>query len=153
MWVGLHLHERAGVTAVVGLEVFSEAPADARQSLGPSSGALAADLAPVAPVALRALDVAGVSLEAILDRFRVSSDEAGAMAGVPGAKGARYSDDHWRRVANHYLRFVSAYGGTRGVVDSVAGQWSISRATAKAWIGRARAEGFLDQVSISSASG
>lgn len=141
LWAGIHIQERAGVGAVVGVELFTEPPAGARSSLGPA-GEGASDLLPVAPVALRAADVAGLGLVGLLDRFRGSGETAEAMVGGPGQRGKRYTADHWRRVGQ--LCQTMRARGDREIAKGVAAAWTVSRPTAKKWIARAKAEGFLE---------
>lgn len=146
LWAGIHLHERMGVTVVVGVEVFTEEPANARCSQGPETESTAqAEMYPAAPFALGARDLAKVGIQELLDRFRRSSAEAALMAGEPGSTGPRYSDDHWQRVAG-YVRTCQAQGETR-IAVKVAEMWSVSRPTAKKWIARAREKGYLEPVS------
>lgn len=140
LWAGVHLNERAGVVAVVGVELFTEEPASARSSLGPA-GEGVGEFFPVAPVALRTADIAGLGVVALLDRFRGSGVEAEAMAGSPGARSKRYTADHWRRVAQAVEAMRAR--GDREVAKGVAAAWTVSRPTAKKWIARAKAEGFL----------
>lgn len=142
LWAGIHLHRRAGVTVVVGVELFTEPPASARTSLGPAEAAT--DLHPVAPVSLRAADVDALGLRALLDRFRASSEGAAALAGLPGTRSKRYGVDHWQRVAAHHRTLVAQ--GERRTAYKIAEHWTISHVTAKRWIARARAEGFLEPV-------
>lgn len=144
LWAGIHVDERAGVAAVVGVELFSEAPATARTSLGPPDNG-ASDLFPAAPAALRKADVRSLALTTLLERFRASGAAARGVVGEPGERTSRYTADHWRRVATCYRVHCSRSGTSRGVVDAVAGRWSVSRATAKKWIARARSEGLLDE--------
>jgi hypothetical protein len=143
LWAGIHLHERAGVTVIVGVEIFTEEPANARCSQGPASeDSIASEMYPAAPLALGAKDIAGVGIQELLDRFRRSSDEARAMAGEPGTTGPRYSDDHWARLGA-FVRTLQATGETR-IAVKVAEMWCVSRPTAKKWIARARERGYLD---------
>jgi hypothetical protein len=150
LWAGIHLHERAGVTVVVGVEIFTEEPANARCSQGPENPEEAVDgmaeMYPTAPQPLGARDIAGVGIQELLDRFRCSSDEARAMAGEPGTTGPRYSDDHWARVAA-YVRTCQAQGENR-IAVKVAEMWCVSRPTAKKWIARARDRGFLERLPV-----
>lgn len=153
LWAGIHLDERAGVTAIVGVELFTEPPADARMSRGPEADDLANDMFPGAPVALRGADIKGLGLQVLLDRFRGSSEEAAGMAGTPGAKGQRYSDDHWRRVAQYAAAsraridagtWPDEKGSTPERVNrAVAQMWSVSVPTAKKWLARCKTLGLI----------
>jgi hypothetical protein len=145
LWAAIHLHERAGATAVVGVELYSEPPGDARMAQGPRSGDLAADMAPTAPAPLRAKDLEDFGLLELLNRFRASGTDAAAMAGEPGAPVLRYSPDHWARVATFYRTWMAQHDGNRyGVARAIAGNWTVSRQTADRWIARARTEGYLE---------
>lgn len=141
LWAGVHLHERAGVTAIVGVELFSEPPADAREGLGPSAFEGTADLLPLPPEPLLAVDLRHLSLQALVERFRASGEAAQAMAGAPGARGGRLSEEHWREVAAVAQRCRAS--GSRATARAVAGQWQVSRPTAKRWLAHARQRGLL----------
>jgi hypothetical protein len=134
LWAGVHLHERAGVMAVVGVELFSEEPLDARIDPGPESGILNGELLPHAPLSVRAADVEGLSLHALVTAWGMSSGEL-----VDQAK--RYTLDHWRAVAHCVLATRAA--GNHRTAMAVASTWHVSHSTAKAWIARARREGLL----------
>lgn len=144
LWAGLHLDERAGVRAIVGVELFSEPPADARGTLGPSAGESTADLLPHPPRALRAIDIEALGLMDLLERFRATGGEAAAMAGPRGSRGRRYTDAHWAAVARCVRETRGA--GNHRTAQAVAGRWNVSLPTAKKWIGRCRRKGLLPAV-------
>lgn len=142
LWAGVHLHRRGGVTAVVGVELFTEPPANARlPGNAPVSTDLGLDLLPLAPDALQGVDIRSLRVEELIRRFGASGEDAGAMVANLGVRGARYSADHWARVAQVVRTHRETKG--RGVTAAVAVHWAVSPHTAKKWIARARTEGFL----------
>ncbi len=138
LWAGIHVHERAGVAAIVGVELFTEPPGDARTAPGPAAADHTDDLLPAAPAALRGHQVHSLRLPELWDRFLAS----GALGDAPLPLGLRYGADHWQRVAQVVL--LARARGNRATAKEVARVWSVSRSTAKKWIARAKAEGFLD---------
>jgi hypothetical protein len=147
LWAGIHFHERAGATAIIGVELYSEPPGDARMHRGPFAEDLAADMAPTAPTALRAADLEGLSITELLDRFRATGPEAQGLAGAPGTRVKRYGPDHWERVATFYRTFMNL-GGRGGVANAIAANWTVSAPTAKKWIARAREVGALEPFAV-----
>lgn len=145
LWAGIHIHERAGVAVIVGVEVFTEPPGDARSGPGPAAADHTSDLLPAAPAALRGHMVHGLRLPELWGRFLAS----GQWELDPVPLGLRYGIDHWRRVAQVVLSARSR--GNRSTAKEVAGVWSVSRSTAKKWIARAKAEGVLDPADTAAA--
>lgn len=138
LWAGIHVHERAGVAVIVGVELFTEPPGDARSAPGPISGDHTSDLLPAAPAALRGHMVNSLRLPELYTRFV----ESGGTDMVPMPRNARYGVDHWRRVAQVVVGARSR--GNRATAKEVARVWDVSRSTAKKWIGRTREMGLLD---------
>jgi hypothetical protein len=136
------VHERAGVAVIVGVELFTEPPGDARTAAGPVAGDHTLDLLPAAPAALRGHQVHSLRLPELWDRFLVS--KILDVADVP--LGLRYGADHWRRVAQ--VVYSARSRGNRGTAKAVAATWNVSRSTAKKWIARAKAEGALDPAEV-----
>lgn len=138
LWVCLHLHERAGSAALAGLELYAEPPEDVR---GPLEGASAtdwSDLLPVGPSGLSGTHLRALSVPELLERWRAATGASERL----GPARARYGPDHWGRVAQ--LVLATAAGGDRRTARAVAERWSVSRPTAKRWIGRVRAMGLLE---------
>ena len=149
MWVGVHLNERAGEMAVVGVEVWTEPPGAARSTLGPAADR-ADDLLPFPPTALRSGDVRGLGLDALLaalrDALRHSDDDvvrqaAEVLQGPQAGRPRLYPADHFPRVAGVYQAAVAR--GSRSPTMDVARAWSVSRSAAAKWVARARAAGHL----------
>lgn len=138
LWAGIHVHERAGVPAIVGVEVFTEPPGDARTGAGPVATDYTSDLLPAAPAALRGHQVHSLRLPELWTRF-LAHGEWELLD--PAPLNLRYGADHWRRVAQCVLTARSR--GNRATAKAVASTWNVSRSTAKKWIARARAEGAL----------
>jgi leucine-zipper of insertion element IS481 len=138
LWAGIHVHERAGVAVIVGVELFTEPPGDARTASGPSAVDHTDDLLPARPAALRGHHVQGLRLPELWRRFMASN----ILDVDPVPLNLRYNADHWRRVAQCVL--TARARGNRSTAKEVAKVWNVSRSTAKKWIARAKAEGYLD---------
>ena len=153
LWIGLHRNERAGQTALVGIELWTEEPGAARQHLGPE-GDPAEDLLPWAPVGLRARDLRTITLSALQSRLeavlsaRQSKGGESMVNPLPSAlratRGTMYPPDHFARVAQVYERARQA--GSRAPTLAVAEAWNVSRSAAAKWVMRARAAGVLAPV-------
>lgn len=129
----------------MGVEIFSEPPADARESLGPTSGTRTDDLLPRPPARVRAVDVEGIRISELLDRFRSSSPDALAMIGPSvGPKTKSYTREHWVEVAR--VVTMTRADGDHRTAQAVQRRWTVSHPTAISWIARARAEGLLPRV-------
>ncbi len=140
LWAGIHVHKRAGVTAIVGVELFTEPPGDARSAAGPEAVDSNAELLPIAPAPLRGWMLRSLRLDDLLERFRGSGPQGAALA-AQAPRRTRYTVDHWHRVAQ--VVQVTQARGERGTAKEVARIFDVSRSTAKKWIARARAEGML----------
>lgn len=146
LWVGSHYNERAGGMEMVGIEVWTEPPGEARQSLGPVAE-VNADMLPVAPIPLKARDLTGIRLPTLIWWFVTALPENDALRSSvsPRKRGAgtQYRADHYARVAAtwHYARGQ----GRRDTDKAVADQFNVSRSTASVWTRRAREMGLLDQ--------
>lgn len=138
LWAGIHVHERAGVAVIVGVEVFTEPPGDARTASGPSAVDHTDDLLPARPAPLRGHQVHSLRLPELWERFMASNTLD--IEAVP--LNLRYGADHWQRVAQ--VVYSARSRGNRSTAKEVAKVWNVSRSTAKKWIARAKAEGFLD---------
>lgn len=139
LWVGLHVHRRAGVAALVGLEVFTEPPGAARADAGPAGADWTLERLPVAPRALRAHVVRSLDLGRLLERL-------GGPEGLLGAgrdARRRLGADHWARVAQVALR--AAARGDRATARAVAEHFGVARQTAKNWLAECRRRGLLPQ--------
>ena len=146
LWAGIHFAEAGGRVIVVGLEVFTEPPAVARRSLGPSTpDGLATGAWRRRP--LRMEDVRSMSLADLVERFRLSirgttdGDLADTVTGGTAGGPPTYTDEHWERVAAEYRRAIHA--GRADPTQAVADAWSTSHSTAKRWVRKARAMGHL----------
>lgn len=137
LWAGIHVHERAGVPRIVGVEVFTEPPGDARTAPGPVALDYTSDLLPAAPPALRGHQVHSLRLPELWARFLAH----GEWELDPAPLNVRYGADHWRRVAQVVV--IARSRGNRATAKAVASTWNVSRSTAKKWIARAKAEGAL----------
>lgn len=148
LWVGLHWNERHGETCLVGLEVWTEPPGTARQSLGPEADAID-DVSPYPPTALRIEDVRGLRLADLVARFRGSLGPEHASVGASVARrGGRprlYGPDHHALVAAIYRAAVAA--GRADPTKATAEWFGVARSTANKWVARARAEGALEPAS------
>jgi hypothetical protein len=137
LWVGIHLHERGGIRRLVGLEVYSEDPQDARD---PSAfdevvdEHWPSDPLPVAPQGLRSTDLRLLSLPALLEALTTAES-------APTPASVRYGPDHWRRVAQ-----VVQHAPDRRVALHVAQTFGVPRRTAKSWIRRCRDELLLEAI-------
>lgn len=153
LWLGVHLNERAGVADVVGIELWTEPPGDARQSLGPAAD-MADDLLPWEPIPLRGHQIRQVSLTAIRDQVARVLASSGESARFPGplyalrppkrGRAPIYPPAHFARVAGVYGRAVA--DRSRSPTVAVAQAWTVSRSTAAKWVMRARADGLIPPV-------
>lgn len=151
LWLGVHLNERAGENVLVGVELWTEPPGAARQSLGPAGDATA-DLLPWAPVGLRARDLTALSLGAlrskILGALAQSDDTAladqvaNALRPMKPGRSPLYPPQHFANVAGVYLRAVGE--GSRRPTAHVGVTWQVSRSTAAKWVMEARRLGYLE---------
>ena len=143
LWVGLHLNQRAGQTVLVGLEMWTEAPGNARQSLGPAAPE-SDELLPWPPLGIHRDDLRRVRFRDLLERLWASIREDELARGwEPHAVGRPkiYDDAHYERVSGVYIRAVKA--GRRDPVRAVAETWNINSNTAKGWVAKARRAGWL----------
>lgn len=140
LWVGVHVAGRAGVSAIVGLEIFTEPPFQARTDPGPAADVLG-EAAPWPPTALRASDVGSVTIGDLVDRYLAQERSGVDLAGT-GRRGRprTYGPHHWQRVAGCYRQAVEE---GRAPVVAIAERWKISRSGADKWVARARREGAL----------
>lgn len=137
LWLGLHLNERGGLVALVGLEIWTEAPGEARRSLGPAADP-AEDLLPWPPVPVKSSDLTRLSM------MEVRRLLAGAVVSVEAPKpgrGPMYGPDHYPRVAGVYLNHVEA--GSRSPTLDVARAWTVSRSVAARWVMQCRRRGLI----------
>lgn len=144
LWVGLHVNERTAGAAVVGVEIWTEAPGSSRSSLGPDAESMADDMVPWAPRAVRGKDLDHLRLPELILAMReaLAGSDRDLAERIPLATGGRpvqYGPDHFERVAGVWLQHEAA------PTAEVARAWSVSRATAKGWVRRARALGLLDR--------
>jgi hypothetical protein len=138
LWVGLHADERGGDCAVVGVEVWTEPPGDARSDAGPP-GDLVDQLARSAPpkVQKRHLDLPLGRLVALMvDGLPEELANQLRTNHVGPGRPAMYDHSHYERVAGVYLR-----DGTRGVVR----EWRVSAGNARGWVAKCRALGLLQE--------
>jgi len=151
LWLGVHLNERAGENVLVGIELWTEPPGAARQTLGPAADG-ADDLLPWAPVALRARDLAHLSLGAVRDQVQralgasgdipLAAQAAAALRPLKPGRSPLYPPQHFANVAGVYLRAVGE--GSRRPTAHVGVTWQVSRSTAAKWVMEARRLGYLE---------
>jgi hypothetical protein len=142
LWVGLHLHRRAGATVLVGLETWTEAPGRARRSLGPEAPDND-ELQLWPPRPLHLADLRRLRFRELLDQlFAALRDRDLAVNWRPARPGRPkvYDDAHYERVAGIYLR---ARASKSPPVQAVQATWNVSRGTAAGWVAKARAAGWL----------
>jgi hypothetical protein len=136
MWLGVHVNERAGEKALVGLELWTESPGDARMSLGPEADP-ADDLLPFPPVRLSGNALARLRMSDLYERVSAVLEIVPAASGRPKL----YPPDHFNRVAGVYLRAVRA--GSRSPTLDVAAAWGVSRSAAAKWVMKSRQMGAI----------
>jgi hypothetical protein len=141
LWVGQHWNRRGGRSALVGLEVWTEPPGDARRSLGPPSEP-GDDLSPAPPRAVTGAILRSLRLVDLIRRFRASLEPSLAASVTPPGPGRpRTSDEaHLERVAGSWRRATSA---RLPVGPAVARQFGVSLERAYDLIGDARRAGLI----------
>jgi hypothetical protein len=127
------------------LELWTEAPGNARRSLGPDAPETD-DMLPWPPLGIHRDDLRRVRFRDLLDRLWAALRDNQLIEGhAPQTMGRPriYDAAHYERVAGVWLRAVKA--GRRDPVKAVAETWNVSRSAANGWVYRARRAGWLEE--------